>query len=301
MRLSTERIMDSKIKQTATKSIIGILLSVVLFFSSGVQIPVLDSTTDSYFRDSITKAGVSYGVCRVINATVSVIQESSVQLEPAGIGLSLAVGQVVDPINDMVERLSNVLVMSITSLGVQELAYEISITIVPQILAIILLLLSGFVWCKNTRITKLQKILMSVMVIVTIARFCLPISSMVNAFLQEAFFEDKIIEANEKLTATTAGIENLEDVTVPESDGLLGTIGNSASYLKERSLDFKNTIKVLMENKGEIVENLLRLTFLYVGIFIIQVLILPLLVFWLSMRIVNALFLSTTLTTNATN
>ena len=52
-----------------------------------------------------------------INATVSVIQQSSVQLEPAEIGLSLAVGQIVDPINDMVEKLLNVLVMSITSLG----------------------------------------------------------------------------------------------------------------------------------------------------------------------------------------
>lgn len=52
-----------------------------------------------------------------INATVSVIQQSSVQLEPAEIGLSLAVGQIADPINDMVEKLSNVLVMSITSLG----------------------------------------------------------------------------------------------------------------------------------------------------------------------------------------
>ena len=135
--------------KTAIKSIIGILLSIVLFFSSGVQIPYIDSTADTYFKDSITKAGVSYGVARIINATVSVVQESEVQLEPAGIGMSLAIGQIVDPINDMVERLSNVLVMSIASLGVQELAYEISITVVPQILAVFLLILSVLVWFDN--------------------------------------------------------------------------------------------------------------------------------------------------------
>lgn len=289
--------MDKKTKQTATKSIIGILLSIVLFFSSGVQIPGLDSTADKYFKDSITKAGVSYGVCRVINATVSVIKESSVQLEPAGIGLSLAVGQIADPINDMVERLSNVLVMSIASLGVQELAYEISITIVPQILAVLLLFLSVLIWFKNARVLKLQKILMSVLVIASIARFCLPISSMANEFLQEHFFEDKIIEANAKLTASTADIDKLEDVTVPKLDGFLGTIGNSASYLKEKSVDFKNTIQVIMENKGVIVENLLRLTFLYLGVFVIQVLVFPLLVFWFLMRMVNSLFLGTAMTT----
>jgi len=286
-----------KTKQTAAKSIIGILLSIVLFFSSGVQIPGLDSTADTYFKDSITKAGVSYGVCRVINATVSVIQQSSVQLEPAGIGLSLAVGQIVDPINDMVERLSDVLVMSITSLGVQELAYEISITIVPQILAVLLLFLSFFVWFKNARILKLQRILMSVLVIASIARFCLPISSIANEFLQEQFFEQKIIEANEILTSSTADIDKLEDVTVPKLDGFLGTIGNSASYIKEKSVDFKDTIQIIMENKGVIVENLLRLTFLYFGIFVVQVLILPLLIFWFLLRIVNSLFLSTAITT----
>lgn len=289
--------MNYKTKQTAAKSIIGILLSIVLFFSSGVQIPILDLTADSYFKDSITKAGVSYGVCRVINATVSIIQQSSVQLEPAGIGLSLAVGQIVDPINDMVERLSNVLVMSITSLGVQELAYEISITIVPQILAVLLLLLSILVWFKNAKVLKLQRILMSALVIASIARFCLPISSIANEFLQEHFFEEKIIEANETLTASTADIDKLEDVTVPKLDGFLGTIGNSASYIKEKSVDFKDTIQIIMENKGVIVENLLRLTFLYLGIFVIQVLVLPLLIFWFLMRIVNSIFLGTTTTT----
>ncbi len=291
--------MDTKTKQTTTKFVIGILLSIVLFFSSGVQIPGIDSTADSYFKESITKAGVSYGVCRVINATVSVIQDSSLQLEPAGIGLSLAVGQIVDPINDMVERLSNVLVMSIASLGVQELAYEISITIVPQVSAILLLFLSCLMWFKNTRVLKLQKILMSVLVIAAIARFCLPISSIANEFLQATFFEDKIAAANEKLSASTVDIVQLQDVSVLKLDGFWGTIGGSASYIKEKSVDFKNTIQVIMENKGTIIENLLRLTFLYLGIFVIQVLVLPLLMFWFLMRVVNSLFLGTTMTTVA--
>ncbi len=62
--------MNSKSKQSATKSIIGILLSIILFFSSGVQIPGLDSTADSYFKDSITKAGASYGIDNLEDVTV---------------------------------------------------------------------------------------------------------------------------------------------------------------------------------------------------------------------------------------
>ena len=288
--------MDKKTKQTGVKSALGILVSILLSLSSGVQIPVIDSTADEYFRDSITKAGTSYGVCRVINATVSVIKESSLELEPAGIGLSLAVGQIVDPINDMVERLSNVLVLSITSLGVQELVYEISLTLVPPILAFFLFILSVLLWFRNERVFKLQKIVLNVLILVSIARFCLPISSLANEFLQETFFEDKIIVANEKLAAGTADLHSLKDVHLPKYDGVIGTIENSASYLKQKSIEFKKTIATTIENKGLIIENLLKLTFLYFGIFVIQVLVLPLLIFWFLTKIVNALFFATTMT-----
>ena len=274
------------------KSALGILLSILLFFASGVQIPVLDSVADNYFQDSITKAGVSYGVCRLINGTVSVIQQSSVQLEPAGIGMSLAVGQIVDPINDMVERLSDVLVLSITSLGIQELAYEISITLAPPILASILFVLSVLVWFNGQKLAALQKVVLNMLLIVSIARCCLPLSSAANDFLQAHFFEERIIEANAKLAAGTADLDKLKDVDLPEYDGMLKTIETSASYIKHKSVEFKNAVKITIENTSLIIENLLKLTFLYLGVFMIQILILPIVIFWFLMRLVNALFLS---------
>lgn len=281
-----------KYKEKSIKSALGVLLSILLFFSSGVQIPVLDSVAETYFKDSITKAGVSYGVCRLINGTVSVIQQSSVQLEPAGIGMSLAVGQIVDPINDMVERLSNVLVLSITSLGIQELAYEISITLAPPIFASFLFVLSALVWFKRENLFALQKVILNVLVIVCIARCCLPLSSAANEFLQAHFFEDRIVEANAKLADGTADLDKLKDVDLPEYDGMLKTIESSASYIKHKSVEFKNAVRITIENKGLIVENLLTLTFLYLGVFVIQILVLPLAIFWFLMRFVHALFLS---------
>ncbi len=287
--------MELTTRKAAIGAAIGIVLSVVLFFSSGVQVPILDSTADTYFRDSISKAGASYGVCRVINATVSIIKESSVELEPAGVGLSLAVGQAVDPINDMVERLSDVLVMSITSLGVQKLTYEICLTLAPQVLAFFLIIFSILTLFKDDRIFKLQRLILSILVIVSIARFCLPVSSMANQFLQDHFFEQKIVEANSQLARGIADLDKLKDVALPKYDGVIGTIENSASYLKQKSIDFKNAIAVTIENRDIIVENLLELTFLYVGIFIVQVLVLPLLIFWFLIKVVNSLFLTTTI------
>ncbi len=277
-------------KQNAIKSGAGILISILLFFSAGIQLPVLDSKADTYFDEAITKAGLSYATCRVINATVSVIKESHLQLEPAGVGLSLAVGQILDPINDMTERLSDVLVMAITSLGVQELTYEISLTLAPPIFAVFLLALSLLLWFQNDRIIRLQKATMSILLIIGIARFCLPLSSIANEFLQNNFFTDKISDANNELALGVADLDQLKDITLPEYDGFMEAIENSASFLKQKSIHFKDAIAVTVSNRGNIIENLLKLTFLYIGVFFLQVIILPLLIFWLLLKTIHALF-----------
>lgn len=278
------------IKQKAVKSCVGILISALLFFSAGIQLPVLDSRADVYFNEAITKAGVSYATCRVINATVSIIKESRLELEPAGVGLSLAVGQILDPINDMTERLSDVLVMAITSLGVQELTYELSLTLAPPIFALFLFVMSILLWFQNDRIVRLQKATMGILLIVGIARFCLPISSIANEFLHANFFVDQITDANNELAVGVADLDKLKDISLPEYDGFMEAIENSASFLKQKSIHFKDAIAVTVSNRGAIIENLLRLTFLYVSVFLIQVIILPLLIFWILLKTINALF-----------
>ena len=59
----------------------------------------------------------------------------------------------------------------------------------------------------------------------------------------------------------------MKEVSLPEIDGVLGTIKNSASFLKRKSLEFKNAIVFTISNAGNIIENLLKLIFLYVCIF----------------------------------
>lgn len=277
-------------KQKTLKSSVGIIIAILLFFSSGLRLPVLDTMTDTYFREAITKAATAYATCRVINASVSIVKDSSLQLEPAGVGISLAVGQALDPIDDMTERLSDVLVTAITSLGVQKLAYEISVSFAPPILSIFLFAISILIWFENERLTSLQKTITRLILLVIIARFFLPISSVADDYLHKHFFDDQISDANKKLAVGSAELNKLKDFSLPDIDGVLGTIENSASFLKQKTTEFKNALVATVTNAGDIIDNLLKLTFLYVGVFLIQVVILPLLSFWFLVKIVNALF-----------
>jgi hypothetical protein len=277
-------------KQKAIQSAIGVLVSVLLFFSSGLRLPVADATADSYFRDAITKAGIAYATCRVLNASVSIVKESSLHLEPAGVGVSLAVGQALDPIDDMTERLSDVLVTAITSLGVQKLSYEMGVSLVPPMLSVCLITLCLLMWVENERVASLQKLASRILFFLLIARFCLPLSSMANRFVHEHFFADRISDANTALAIGSVELEKLKDFSLPEINGILGTIENSASFLNRKSTEFKQVLVDTVSNMGDIIESLLTLTFLYVGIFVIQVIVFPLLSFWFLFKISSLLF-----------
>ncbi|MCI5151403.1 MAG: hypothetical protein D3916_18830, partial [Candidatus Electrothrix sp. MAN1_4] len=257
----------------------------LLFFLPALKIPSLDKATDTYFQEVISKGGLSYATCRVINASVSIIKESSLHLEPAGIGLSLAVGQALDPIDDMTERLSDVLVTAITSLGVQKLAYEIGVSLAPTVLAVFLFFLAILVWFNNTKLIFLRKTVARFALLIIITRFFLPLSSLANNFINTNFFAPRIEQASQQLALDSKELDTLKEFSLPER-GILGT----ASFLKEKSNDFKKALTAIASNMGGIINNLLTLTFLYVGIMLIQVVFLPLLAFFFLLKIVNALF-----------
>ena len=282
---------DGSVKKLGL-TLAGILCSVVLFVFPGITLPGLDDRTDAYFEKAITKAGLTYATCRVINASVSVIKESQLQLEPGGIGVSLAIGQVLDPVDDMTERLSDVLVTAIASLGIQKLAYEISVSAVPPILAVCLGILSVLIWIPHERIRLYQDTLLRMIILVLVARFCLPMSSFANETVHDRFFSDKIERAKTELSEGVVEFEKLKEFSLPETDGVIGTIKNSKSLLEEKAAELRNALVIMVDSMGTIVESLLSLTFLYVGIFLIQVIMLPLLVFWILVKTANRLFLT---------
>lgn len=282
--------MSSEINKKIIKSSIGVILAVVLLLSSGVKFPIVDNSADNYFKEAITKAGLAYASCRVVNASISIIKESDLTMEPAGVGISLALGQALDPIDDMTERLSDVLVTAITALGVQKLAYEISRSLALPIIGFFLLILAILLWFDKDWVEKINRYTIKIVFIIVIARFCLPFSSMINDFLHNNFFEEQIALANEELSSVTVEFDKLKEFSLPETNGIIGTISNSAAYLKQKTVELKEAITSTVNNMSDIIENLLKLTFLYVSVFIFQVIILPVLVFWLLVKGMNSFF-----------
>lgn len=277
-------------RQKIILSSIGVSFAILLTFTSGLRIPLIDTKTDNYFHEAITKAGITYATCRAINASVSIIQNSDIDLSPTGMGISLAVGRVLDPINDMTERLSNVLVTAITSLGIQKMTYDISISLVPYLLSICLFILSILIWFNNVQVIGFQQGIIKIILVLIIARFCLPLSSLANDFVNEHYFTSQISEAEKRLELESPKVDVAKDFSMPKDDSILEIIKYSASSIKQKAIEFKNAFNNILSNTENIIENLLKLTILYVEMLLTQIIILPLLSFWLFVKLAKILF-----------
>lgn len=282
--------MNATMRRKLTYSVAGCILAILFFLPSELRLSLIDDPTDAYFSDSIIEAGAAYTSCRILNASVSVVKESSLQLEPAGVGVSLAVGQVLDPIDDMTERLSGILVTAITSLGVQKLLYEIGISLVLPMVSALLLLLSAVIWFDHHRMQSLAQFILRLSLLFLIARVCLPFSALANSYIHEHFFAEKLETALSELSVGSAELEKLGDVSLPEVDGVLGTIENSSLLLKQKATDFKVALVSTANNMSTIIEALLELAYLYIGMFVFQILFLPLLAFWILVKTTSSLF-----------
>ncbi len=283
------KIKPNKDKKKIFKFALGVVLAFLIIIS-GMKIPILDSLTDCYFNDSITKAGLSYATCRGINALVSILLESELQIGPGGVGVTIALGQALDPIDDMTERLSDVLVTAVTSLGVQKLLYEISVSLTFPILFILLIIYFLLKLFNKEFFQNNRKKMIKILLLFFVIRLCLPISAIVNSYLYNFYFDDKIVEARDSLEMDTNTLDEIKKFTPQESNGLFSSIKNGAELILDKTIQLKKSLSETMDKANIIIENLLKLTFLYVGLFVVQVIILPVASFWILIKLANSIF-----------
>lgn len=279
-----------KINPVLAKSVLLVGVALTLLFLPNLKLPYLDSSTSDYFSDSITKAGVAYGVCRAVNATVSVIKESQIQIEPAGLGISLAAGQVLDPLDDMTERASDILITAIVSLGLQKIAYDICVAFAPQVIGVCMILAFLASLSRHEKARRLGALMVRTIIFIAVARLCLPASSMANGYLSEHFFSPRIAEARDQLAISSPEIDKLKETEMPKAEGVVDTVRNGFDFVTSKTAALGAALRSIAKNMGSMVSNLLKLSSLYVAIFIVQVILLPLAAFWLLTRAANALF-----------
>ena len=93
----------------------GLAVLAVVTVLSGL----IDDTSRRYASEAFTRALVTFAVARTLDGVISVAQGTEVAIEPGGVGVNVSAGHVLDPITDLGERFSAVILVAITSLWLQ--------------------------------------------------------------------------------------------------------------------------------------------------------------------------------------
>ena len=80
-----------------------------------------ESNIDNQLTRMLKVTLTVYAIARSLNAVISVAQGTELSIEPMGVGVTLAPGQILDPLNDLIEQFSTVLLMASASLGIQKI------------------------------------------------------------------------------------------------------------------------------------------------------------------------------------
>jgi hypothetical protein len=269
---------------------LSVLLCAVLTVSS---LGAVDRLAEQKHQALFERALVTFALARALNGVISTVQGTELALQPAGVGVTLTPGQVLDPVNDLVERFSWIMLTATLSLGVQQVLLDMGQWWGTRLVLVFVgLMVLWFAWFEKTTGDNgrfaLARWLPKLFLALLILRFAVPVALLVNEGIYALFLEPRYQESTQLIEQ--AGKE-IEDAALPEQDretgheSLIESLGRVADNARE-SIDFRARLAEVSKRASEMIEQLLQLA----AVFVFQTILIPLLFLWLILRLLRRTF-----------
>lgn len=231
-------------------------LYIALFIMCCVAISwlgVIDQKSTAYIDEALVQAGVAFAGSKVLNALLATLQSFEVSVGIA----SLALGETLSPINDLVENYADLMKLAIGSLFIQKILLGIvSDSVFKVVLTISGLLAAGAVYFQHAAS---QLFLLRFFLFTLFLRFSLVIMVMLNGVADHLFLN----EQTEQELQQVAQIEEAESklsveqrqVLIEEISVLKKTTEDLMAQLSEK-LAFQAQIKIELEKADQKITDL---------------------------------------------
>ena len=270
---------------------------------------IADDVSDTYAEKALTRALTTFAVARTLNGVISVAQGTEVALEPGGVGVMLTPGQILDPVNDLVERFSSVMLVASSSLGLQIVLLDIlSWWVLSAALIATLLVALLLIWMPELRENRFIAVIPRVAFALAVVRFALPVIIICTNFVFDTFLLTRHDAASFELSASTQQIEELssdvddddeqggsqaedESFDFPDFDELAAEVKESVTRMYSDASDWLRTntvsarIDALQETASQATSHIIDL----IVIFVLQTVIFPVCFLWLFVEALKAI------------
>ena len=233
-------------------------LIVVIFSLSIIGLSLIidiDAKGTQEVDESLENAVKVFAVAKGLNAAISLAQGT--ELTPAG-QITITVGEVLDPINDMVEQFSWIMLASITSLGIQKILLNFVTGDIFTFLVIVsLIIVNIWMFSRFSNDTKLRGIFFKATIVLVFLRFSIPIMSLLNGYVYDTYVKkDYNIEQSQILIEKSADdINSITNKTIVEKEAIIPPTTRTkdiVSSLVDRTKEFYNSTIDTISNAFDI-------------------------------------------------
>lgn len=262
----------------STQAFLSLLLAGLVALSwSGV----LDERAEAGARDTLTRAFATWAVARSLNGVISVAQGTEVAIQPVGVGVTITAGEILDPLNDLVERFSELALVATASLGVQLLLTELACNrwLSMLVTGAAVLAIACLWWPRSFA---LRPVLLRLCLLTLFLRFVVAAVTGVCAWVDDAVLAERQQTALDNMTRTQQAIEALETPLEVPSEQRGGILDRFNALLDDtgESLDVERRLQALRARVESAVGEVVNL----IVLFVVQTLLLPVGTLWLAWR-----------------
>jgi len=249
----------------------------------------LDNLAQKNIDSSLKRALVSFGSARALNAVISVIQGTEISIEPMGVGMTLTPGEALDPINDLIERFSMVMLASSTSIGIQKIFLQISSWhlfsgLYTGVFGLTLICL----WLPALPV-KLKSALFKASIILMFLRFSIPMVFITNEMAYNGFLNSGYEESITIMDKTRSELQQIQQqapqATSNESPAVeeagksywekLKEQANLTDYVATKVSDVKLSISRQMIHLEEVTSKMITNIINLIVVFTLQTVVFP--------------------------
>jgi hypothetical protein len=229
----------------------------------------------------LKRALISFATARVLNAAISVAQGTEALVQPFGFGVTLAPGQALDPVNDLVEQFSNLMLAASVVFGVQKVLigigayWPISLVLTAAVLGWSWLYLRGQhppAWLSRT------------LVIVLMLRFAVPVVTIGTDLLWQKFLAADYQASQQLMDSASGRVDTLNPVA-PATAADASLVDRVKGWLAKNA-DVKQHFEDLKKAAEQATEHIIKL----IVIFLLQTLVIPLALLWALYGLVRRVF-----------
>ena len=270
------------------------MFSMVLLLVAVLSVtPFVDQRAAMDYEQLFQRAFITFALARTINGVISAVQGTEIALQPAGVGVTLTPGEILDPVNDLVERFSWIMMGATISLGIQNVLLDVSATWLIQVLVTVLALwLLMRLWYPGQDAGVYRVVLKRVFLLLLFIRFAVPMMLIANDLLYQQFLEPRYQQSTAVITEAGKELEQLRTETsvepVDATDGsMLDSITRAWSNTVD-TMDISGKLDRMQNRAGEVIEHLIQLSV----VFILQTGLLPIAFLWVFLQVFKKLFRS---------